>query len=386
MYRSFTIDNFRGLRHLELPHIAPVTVLTGRNNVGKTAVLEALFLHAAGPRAALHLLTTLRPYRSASAFTNLEVTRRSTPWETAFYNRDVTNPIRLAAQINQRRITVELSTPRESSSSHVSSKLSADRTLSSVTSDAVPGFSYAMNIVINSSPKRPNQPSHEEFVQSLSAQIGSPFVGPSGLQQAGGVNLSLSPEQNSDVLVYASFLSPVGRAPQAELAQRYTTVRLRGLENNFLDALRAVEPALETVEILATGLPTLYFTIRGGPPLPLASMGEGMVAVANYAAAIFETPNSLLLIDEVENGIHYSALPELWRQIGRAVRKTGTQVIVSTHSYECVRAAYTAFHDEPSFLQLLRLQSGDDSPSAIAALDYDVETLEAALDMDLDLR
>lgn len=118
VYNSLQIENFRGLRRLELSRVAPVTILTGRNNVGKTAVLEALFLHASGPQAALKLLTTLRPYRSGSSLVNIEVSRRSSPWETAFYNRDIKNSIRLSAQLDRERITIELSTPRQSGSSH----------------------------------------------------------------------------------------------------------------------------------------------------------------------------------------------------------------------------------------------------------------------------
>ena len=382
MYRSLQIENFRGLRNLELPHLAPVTILTGRNNVGKTAVLEALFLHAGGPRAALLMLTALRPYRSAPSLANIELSRLAAPWETAFYNRNYNKPIRLVGQLDQRQVTVGLSIPRAGSARHSPSSLPTD-----VTSAAVPGFSYAMRISMDTKPLRGGRTSHREFTQTISAQpLPTAIAGQAGIQQIGGINFDLRPETDSDVLVFAYFISPQGRPSQAELAQRYTNVRLKGLEKTFLATLRAIEPALESIEILATGTPTLYFTLRGGPLLPIAAMGEGMTSVANYAAAIFETPGGLVLIDEIENGIHYSALKGLWSQIGRAVRDTGTQVVASTHSYECVRAAYEAFQDDPDALQLVRLQSGDRSPAAVAALDYDLETLEGALGMNLDLR
>ncbi|MBK9095241.1 MAG: AAA family ATPase [Anaerolineae bacterium] len=45
MYTRFEIVNFRGFDHLMLDPLARVNLIAGKNNVGKTALLEALFLH-----------------------------------------------------------------------------------------------------------------------------------------------------------------------------------------------------------------------------------------------------------------------------------------------------------------------------------------------------
>ena len=386
MYKSLQIENFRGLRHLDVPRLAPVTILTGRNNVGKTTVLESLFLHAGGPRAAQLLLTLLRPYRQPGVAPNIEFSRYATPWETAFYDRDPSKRIRLIGQIDRHKITIELSIPRENLPSHIPSGLRSGEATSATTFASVPAFSYEMRILIDDKSILPDELKHREYTQSVSAQIGQTFFGASGLQQIAGVNFDLKPEEDSDALVLSNFISPQGRSSSVELAQRYTNLRLRKREGGFLNAMRAIEPAIDTIEVLFSGTPALYVSLQGGPLLPLSAMGEGMISVANYAAAIFDTDGGLILIDEVENGIHYTALERLWRQIGQAVKDTGTQVVASTHSYECVRAAYQAFQGDPDTLQLVRLQQGDDAPAAVAAVDYDLETLEGALDMSLDLR
>lgn len=384
MYENLQIGNFRGLRHLELPVLAPVTILTGRNNVGKTSVLEALFLHSCGPRAAQVLLTILRPYRLPGSL-NVEFSRYTTPWEMAFYNRDPSEPINITGQLNGRRVTVGLSVPRDKVSSSITPGLQSTASSSTGTLTTVPSYSYSMRITIDTESEESVEPERKEFIQTVSAQLGQAILGPSGIQQVGGVSLELKPENDSDALVFSYFLGPQSRSPQAELAQRYTSIRLNGREKIFLRAMRAIEPEIKTIEILAAGTPALYVTLRGGPPLPMTAMGEGMIAVANYAAAILENQGGLVLIDEIENGIHYSALERVWREIGRAVSDAGAQVVASTHSYECVRAAYRAFRHDPEALQLLQLRSGDDSPAAVA-VDYDLETLEGALEMGLDVR
>jgi hypothetical protein len=325
---------------------------------------------------------------------NIEVSARANPWETAFYNKDVHKAIRLIAQLDNQNITVELSNPRQSSIQQLSSKRETESAVSASTSEDVPGLSYAMQIKVSSfsgsgqlnGGTLSGTFSESTSTQTVSAQLGQVVAGPTGLQQATGLNFNLQPEGNPEAVANAYFLGAEHRYPQAELAQRYTNLRLRELHEGFLNAMRALEPTIESIEILATTTPSLYFTLHGGPPLPMAVMGEGMSAVANYAATIFETPDGLVLIDEIENGIHYSALEKVWSQIGRAAKDAGTQVVASTHSYECVRAAYGAFHDDPETLQLIRLQSGDKSPAAIEAVDYDLESLKGALDMNLDVR
>lgn len=385
MYKSLHIQNFRGFRNLEIPDLAPVTLITGPNNVGKTAVLEALFLHSSGPRSAQALLAFLRPYRTPGSL-NVDLTRFSTPWEVAFYNRNPRHPIVLSGQVDDKQIELTLSVPRENQPGKITAGLESGGTSSTATTTALPAFSYSMNVGIDTFFGEAPSPEHREFVQSVSAQIGQTVLGPLGVQQVGNLSLELKPEENSDVLLPSYFLGPQNRSSQNELAQKYTNIRLMNKERSFLNLMRAVEPSIRSIEILAAGSPNLYVTLRGGPALPMSAMGEGMISVANYAATILEARGGLVLVDEIENGIHYSALEKVWGQVGRAVRDTGAQVVATTHSYECVRAAHIAFKDYPSMLQLLRLQPGEDSPSAIFASEYDSETLEGALDMGLDLR
>jgi hypothetical protein len=239
-----------------------------------------------------------------SAVLNIELSKQASPWETAFYNRDVQNSIRLSAQRDREQITVELSAPHQSATQQVSPTVQIESSDSPLTSEAVPGFSSAMRVIVDRPSNGSKKKSRQEFTQTVSAQIGPVVASPVGLQRASGLNFELKPEKDSTPLALAYFLNSQSRSPQAELAQRYSNLRLRGLDKNFLSALQAVEPALETIEVLATGNPTLYFTLHGGPSLPIAVMGEGMRAVANYAAAIFESSGGLILIDEVENGIH----------------------------------------------------------------------------------
>lgn len=73
-------------------------------------------------------------------------------------------------------------------------------------------------------------------------------------------------------------------------------------------------------------------------PVPLASMGEGAQRILSLALALLSAQNGLLLIDEIENEVHYSAQSQLWRFVFGVARKSNVQVFATTHSWDCVEA------------------------------------------------
>lgn len=348
-------------------------------------MLEAILLHAAGPRAAQLMLTALRPHRSPGVG-GLDLSRYSTPWETIFLDNDVRRSVRLSAIIDDRRFDVSFIVPRTEQPSTLSSSSTGTATSVPVASDTP--YSYSLQITVGSWARGSGKLQRRRFIQTISPQpLGPAIAGLGSVQQQVNISLDLKPQANSGPVALAFYISPQTRSPQNELAQRYSGLRIHNGQQLFLDTMRAIEPSIEHVEVLAsTNVPLLYLTMAGSPPLPISVLGEGVNAVANYVTAILEAANGTVLIDEIENGIHYSVLESLWRQIGRSVRENNSQVVASTHSAECVDAAYQAFRDTPHMLRVLRLKPGKQSPAAETVADYDMEALEGAIEQNLEIR
>lgn len=342
-----------------------------------------MFLHAAGPRAAQFMLTTLRPHNSPGVV-GLDLSRYSAPWETIFRNNNASRPVRLSATVDDRRIDVSFAVPRTEKTSTLSQGLRTN--VAPVASDTP--YSYSLQISVDSWDRDSGKLHRRRFTQTISPQpLGPAIAGVGTVQQQVSINLDLKPQANSGPVALAVYVSPQNRSSQNELAQRYSGLRLQGGQEQFIDAMRAIEPSIERVEVLASAsTPVLYLTIGGSPPLPISVLGEGMNAVANYITSILEAADGTVLIDEIENGIHYSALESLWRHIGRTVRQTNSQVIASTHSGECVTAAYRALRDTPHMLRVLRLRPGKQSPAAESVADYDIEALKGAIEQNLEVR
>ena len=108
----------------------------------------------------------------------------------------------------------------------------------------------------------------------------------------------------------------------------------------LLEALRVIEPRLQSIEDnSASGAPMIWGDIGLPELIPLSAMGEGMTRIARLILAIASTPGGVVLVDEIENGLHHSILPKVWQVVDTAAQQFNTQIFATTHSFECIEAA-----------------------------------------------
>jgi len=97
-----------------------------------------------------------------------------------------------------------------------------------------------------------------------------------------------------------------------------------------------------------------------------------------------DAQDGILLIDEIENGIHHSVMPELWKTVAALAERYNAQIFATTHSIECVLAAYEAFSSrEPYDFSLYRLEQ---VKGKIRSVQYEKDTLKAAIETNLEVR
>lgn len=90
--------------------------------------------------------------------------------------------------------------------------------------------------------------------------------------------------------------------------------------------------------------------------IPVTQMGQGFNRLLDVYSEIVAAETKVLLIDEIENGLHHSVLETIWRGLFHAVNETDVQIFATTHSWECVLAADKAAGKESKDgLNLIRL-------------------------------
>ena len=71
-------------------------------------------------------------------------------------------------------------------------------------------------------------------------------------------------------------------------------------------------------------------------PVPIRSLGDGAMRAFVVALALANSSNGFLLIDEAENGIHHSIQSKFWKMVLQTAQRNNVQVIATTHSWDCV--------------------------------------------------
>ena len=119
-------------------------------------------------------------------------------------------------------------------------------------------------------------------------------------------------------------------------------------------------------------------------PVPLKSLGDGASRLFGIALALANCQDGFLLIDEVENGIHYSVQPDLWRMLLGAARQNNVQVLATTHSWDCIGGfAQAAVADTDAEGVLVRLEKKD---GKIKAVQYSQNELKVAAEQGIEVR
>ena len=381
---SLEIHNFRAFDHLRIEALGRVNLITGQNNVGKTSVLEAvyLFARAGAPRALFELLRSRDEFAGDSA---KERPDESLPPSSdrdlasyypltirhLFHGRndfdDFPEAIRIGPiddpdetlQMEARLYRVFMETAGEGSPTQRLEPLSAEDLKNSI--DAAPYVSVKMG-------RRPTA----RYSFALLRSIQAPFLRFSSLAQ-----------EKRALLVNATGLE------NTLISRLWNNVQLSPLEDDVRTALQIVASDVERVSIrIDPGTrqgPTPIVKVKASShPFPLRTMGDGMVRLFGIALALVNSKDGFLLIDELENGLHYSIQPDVWRLIFRVANRLNVQVLATTHSWDCIEAFQTAAAEavsEEGTLVRLREKGGK-----IVATRFDERQLRIVTRDDIEVR
>lgn len=123
-------------------------------------------------------------------------------------------------------------------------------------------------------------------------------------------------------------------------------------------------------------------------PVPLNSMGDGMSRILQLILSVFPAKDGVFLIDEFENGLHYSVQEEVWRIIFQLAKMLNIQVFATTHSWDCIESFTKAAIESPEdgiLLKVSRSTLTSDNKKVIATI-YDEDALKTVTTSDLEVR
>lgn len=347
MLKRLQIQNLRGFNALEINQLSGINLIAGKNNSGKTSLLEAIFLLAGGGNAQLAV--------NANVIRGREKDRASVRdffWKQLFFNLDMEQSIKIEGEHKSHgRFALEI--------------VSEQQPTTEITLDSTDGVSATNLFDERALIFQYSDPSDQKIKSYIRFK---------------GQGLGLAIQQPATNAPFTAVILLSRGRNIYEDATRLGMLRKKKKGNLLLKALQVIEPKLQSIEDnSSSGTPMIWGDIGLSELVPLPAMGEGMTQLARLVLAIATVPNGVILVDEIENGIHHSVLPGVWRAIDEAAKQFHTQIFATTHSFECIEAAHQALGPDGFLLHRLEARDAENrcvtvKPNGIsAALRHNLE-------------
>lgn len=384
MLDSLLIKNFRALEHLEVPKLGRVNLMVGKNNSGKSTVLEALRIYAGNAQRPL-LEAIARGHDERYQAQDGESFDGDTvaPFQDFFTGRKFPETSLTAIEVGELNRPSTLLTIKFSMLEEVEEVVTDDTGASKRSRR----FFYAPG----------------EDVET-DGDLQPVFVIAKGERSLPLLKL-LSPGLRARVSFESVPSIPCSVVPTEfismdELADGWDAIALTEEEDVVKRALRIVAPELESlVFVRADGSagPGRYRPMRTAMvkltgmarPVPLNSMGDGMVRVLQLALKLFAAKGGFLLIDEFENGLHYSVQEKVWALLFEVAERHNIQIFATTHSWDCIesftKVAVARTETDGMLFRLGRSVRASDQGRVIATV-FDEAALQNITQADVEVR
>jgi len=282
MLPSLEIKNFRLFKHLQIEHLAQINLITGKNNVGKTTLLEAINIlgHGGSP----HVIRKLMPLSNEIEFMNHLIFDYGKNYQN-FEDIEIKTVHR-----SEHQIIIEKNL---SGSSFVGYKIIG-----------VNNQIYFLN--------------KNHFSSSFSS------------------------EHITDHKSHCFFISSKGITSKS-LFKLWDAMELTPLEDEIIKGINIIAANIQRISLKPiqdndNGRIFMARIKERDTPVSLQSLGGGVDQLFGIILTLVNAKEGILLIDEVENGLHYSIQPDMWKLIFTLAKQLNVQVFATTHSWDCISA------------------------------------------------
>lgn len=370
---SLEIEGFRAFGHLTIERLGQVNLIVGKNNVGKSCLLEALqiYAHHGSPETIQNILTS-RDESGGMYGPTTEVDARVDAMKYLFYERRIfvkypgvdTFKVGPVGDANLR-LAVNTQWYEEKADSESNRKIwepdSGQLPLIEGADNFLPGISITFG---------------KESVISvpLTRFLDRRLLRFSPLRQVEGA---------------ACIFVPANSLDGNTLAELWDSVTLKPGEEDVLEGMHIIEPEVERINLIgkqehrSARIPIVRMR-NVSEPIPLRSLGEGMARLFGIVLALVNAQDGFLLVDEVDSGLHYTVYPALWRLVFRTAARLNVQVFATTHSWDCIEGfqqASQGVENEEGMLVRLERRQGH-----IVPILFDTSRLSIATRQEIEVR
>lgn len=325
MLKELKIQNYRGIQNFEIDGFSRLNLIVGKNNSKKTTILESIYLNTS--------------YASPSSFVQVTNSRNlrltSSNMKSLFNNLDTKKKIKINGKYTLKKnkekdINIDITHLENQDEKIIQDNL--------------------LNIVQNKKNGLDYKASENKNIVS-SARMYADNNG----------NITINQDKKIEGLIDGFLVCPKSKFDM-NLISKFQRLEMIKLKNDLIKFLRILEPTLEDITVIGKEFYVSLEKIE--EMIPLKLLGDGFINVFDIGVAVILGKN-IILIDEIENGIHYSVLKEVIKMIFVIMsEKKELQLFISTHSMETIKLFVEIIGEsevQEDMLKLFRIDLDEES-------------------------
>ena len=127
---------------------------------------------------------------------------------------------------------------------------------------------------------------------------------------------------------------PTAGLETKELVRMIDEIALTNMESLVLEAMQTLDKRIE--RFAPKGGVRIMVRLTGKEkPMPIGILGDGVSRLLTIAVALAKSADGILLIDEIDTGLHHTTMDRMWKFVNEAAEMLNVQVFATTHSRDC---------------------------------------------------
>jgi AAA15 family ATPase/GTPase len=331
MLDSLLIKNYRILKEFKINSLAQINLITGKNNTGKSTVLEAIAIYAS--KGDLNCILQLLNNNGEYFGPEINVHLLSSMFHDRIITFDPQNAIVIGNTGNNKYVQLQYVKYVDELQKNGHEDIIGKKILP--TDSKIENYKTGFTVRVNTS-------SFPLFLEEKFSIV------------LGYRNLFVSDK--------FQFIRTWNIYDTNIAGKLFDDIILTDKEKYVIEMLKIIEPRTERIAFVQEEHSKRSAVVKltnMTKVLPLKSMGDGINRILSIILAMVNAENGFLLIDEFENGLHYSIQEQLWKMIFKLSQMLNIQVFVTTHSNDCISGFESVLNNPENTVEgkLIRLEN-----------------------------
>ncbi len=334
MLKTVTIENFRGFQSFELQNLGRLNLLVGKNNSGKTSILEGIRLLCSSDdlEPLRETMTSRGEYLWGDSERCPELDVRH-----LFHNHEIEVGSQFSIlgvdENRQETLRASIGIYRENRKSHSNFDTGQEHSVDTEIDD-FQLLDFTLKWISGNEDRKWTRPLSSNGGLSdnyFRRKVMSTF------KDERRVTGTFRNSGTTTQFITSSALS------STEMIDLFDEVVLTPEEDLVVEALQTIDPRIIRIASVSSEK-YRYPEARGGfvvrfsdsnQRIPIGSMGDGMWGILGLALATVGASNGVLLVDEIDTGLHFTAMSDMWKLVWETAKRLNVQVFATTHSSDC---------------------------------------------------